>query len=212
MTSAPSPAGPSPNLAALAHELRTPLAAIAGLADALQTQALGPLSGAYAEYGRLIRETALHAIAVVEAMGAAAPAPAADEALAPLSSIARDVADALGPRARQHGVRLTVEDRLDAPLRLAARPAAQILFNLLDNALKATAAGGAITIRLDEDEGLARIEIRDTGGAQPAEASRGGGVGIPVVRALCAACGGELQLETSPKGAVARVWLAPASS
>ena len=40
----------------------------------------------------------------------------------------------------------------------------------------------------------------------------GGGIGLAIVRALCAAHGGELQLETSSQGAVARVWLAPAAS
>jgi signal transduction histidine kinase len=210
MTSAPSPAGPSPNLAALAHELRTPLAAIAGLADALDAQALGPLSEPYVEYGRLIRQTALHAISVIDAMVAAAPMP--DEALASLSKTARDVVEALGPRARHQGVRLELDDRLGSPLQLAARPATQILFNLLDNALKATAAGGVITARLDEDEGLARIEIHDTGNAERPDATTSGGIGLPVVRALCAAHGGELQLETSPQGAVARVWLAPAAT
>ena len=129
--------GLAPNLAALAHELRTPLAAIAGLADALGAKALGPLSDTYAEYGRLIRETALHAITVVDAMAEAAPRP--DDALACLSKVARDVVDALGPRAGQQGVRLAIEDHLQSPLRLPARPAGQILFNLLDNALKATA-------------------------------------------------------------------------
>jgi len=210
MTSAPSPPGPSPNLAALAHELRTPLAAIAGLADALGAQALGPLSEPYIEYGRLIRRTALHAIAVINAMAAAAPT--ADEALVSLSEAVRDVVEALGPRARQQGVRLELDDRLGSPLRLAARPTTQILFNLLDNALKATAAGGVITVKLEEDEGLARIEIHDTGRAERPNAPSGGGIGLPVVRALCAAHGGELQLETSPQGAVARVWLAPAST
>jgi signal transduction histidine kinase len=210
MTSASPSAASPPNLAALAHELRTPLAAIAGLADALGAQALGPLSDTYVEYGRLIRETALHAIAVVDAMGEAMSTP--DEALTPLSKAARDVIEALGPRARQQGVRLEFDDRLGSPLQMAARPATQILFNLLDNALKATAAGGAITVTLDEDEGLARMEIRDTGRADAPEAATGGGIGLPLVRALCAAYGGELQLETSPQGAVARVWLAPAAS
>jgi signal transduction histidine kinase len=210
MTSSSSPAGPPPRLAALAHELRAPLAAIAGLADALRTQAMGPLSDFYMEYGRLIHETALHAIAVVDAMAAASPAE--KEALAPLAETARDIVEAVGPRARQLGVRLALDDRLGPQLELTARPAAQILFNLLDNALKATAPGGTVTVRLDEDDGLARIEIRDTGGAEPKEAAAGGGLGLSIVRALCAAQGGELQLETTSQGAVARVWLAPAAA
>ncbi|HEY2048835.1 MAG TPA: HAMP domain-containing sensor histidine kinase [Caulobacteraceae bacterium] len=209
MTSASPPAATPPNLAALAHELRTPLAAIAGLADALGAQALGPLPDAYVEYGRLIRETALHAIAVVDAMGAATAA--TSETPAPLSKTAHDVISALGPRARQQRVRIAIEDHLGSPLCLAARPTSQILFNLLDNALKATACEGVITVSLDEDEGLARIEVRDTGGVQPPDGASSGGIGLPVVRALCAAHGGELQFETSPKGAVVRVWLAPAA-
>lgn len=208
MTSAPP--GPSPNLAALAHELRTPLAAIAGLADALRTQSLGPLSDTYVEYSRLIRETALHAIAVIGVMATAAPM--AEETLISLSKSARDVVDALRPRAGQQDVRLAIDDQLVSPLKLMARSTAQILFNLLDNALKATAPGGAITVQLDEDQGLARIEVRDTGGAEPPDVVTGGGIGLSIVRALCAAHGGDLQLETSPRGTVARVWLAPARS
>ena len=206
MTSAPPTAGPTPNLAALAHELRTPLAAIAGLADALRTQALGPLPDDYVEYGRLIRETALHAISVIGAV--AETTPAADDSLTSLSRAAHDVIEVLRPRAISQSVSLALQDRLGAPMELSARASFQILFNLLDNALKATRHGGALTVSLDEDEGLARIEVADTGGAGPPEA--GGGIGYSVIRALCAAHGGELRLETSPLGAVARVWLAPA--
>ena len=171
---------------------------------------MGPLSDVYAEYGRLIHETALHAIAVVGAMAAASPAE--EEAAAPLAEVARHVVEAVSPRARELGVHLALDDQLGGRPELIARPLAQILFNLLDNALKATAPGGAVTVRLDEDEGLVRIEVRDTGGAEPKEPAVGGGLGLSIVRALCAAQGGELQLETAPQGAVARVWLAPVAS
>jgi signal transduction histidine kinase len=86
----------------------------------------------------------------------------------------------------------------------------QIVSNLLDNARRYTPAGGAITVDLRADEGLAQVTITDTGPGIPddqrdniferlvrLDAGRardhgGAGLGLAIARALARAHGGDL--------------------
>ncbi|WP_197498076.1 cell wall metabolism sensor histidine kinase WalK, partial [Mycobacterium sp. 1165196.3] len=86
----------------------------------------------------------------------------------------------------------------------------QIVSNLLDNARRYTPAGGAITVDLRADEGLAEVTVTDTGPGIPddqrdniferlvrLDAGRardhgGAGLGLAIARALARAHGGDL--------------------
>jgi signal transduction histidine kinase len=46
---------------------------------------------------------------------------------------------------------------------------AQVLYNLVDNALKYTAAGGRVTVRMRPEAGQVRVEVIDTGEGIPKE-------------------------------------------
>jgi signal transduction histidine kinase len=92
-----------------------------------------------------------------------------------LGRIADEVAEELADRARERGVEIV--RAVPAGLCVAADPAAArtIVRNLLDNALRATAAagGGTITLAGRALAGEVELEVRDTGvGFDPAEASR----------------------------------------
>jgi signal transduction histidine kinase len=198
-----------PALAALVHELRTPLGAMVGMADAMCAEAFGPLPAAYADYARLIRETGLHMIGVIAAL--AETAAATGEPLADAAQVARETVEALGPRAEALGLELAL-DLGDAPQGSAVprRVLAQILFALLDNALKSCGAGGSVRVRLAPDGCRLRLEVGDTGApsreaAEPAPL----GLGLSIVRTLCAAHGGAFQLQIAPTGAIATAWLTP---
>ena len=81
-----------------------------------------------------------------------------------LAPLVESIVDQLEPVAQAQGLTLAAN--------IAARPAIlgdaswieRVLLNLLDNAFKFTPSGGAVSVRLDEnDEGDAVLEVRDTG-------------------------------------------------
>jgi signal transduction histidine kinase len=126
------------------------------------------------------------------------------------AELAREVWDSLGNRAGESGV--TLRTTVPAGLRVFADADAlrQVLTNLIDNALRYTAAGGEITVRAAPEEGAVRLSVSDTGvGIAPehldrvferfyrADPSRtraegGTGLGLSIVRHLVESHGGRV--------------------
>ena len=206
------------DFATLAHELRTPLAAIVALAEVMRDEKLGASGNPkYAEYAADIHTTAEHALAVIATLlegDGATGAPGPIDA----NAIVSGCLSALRPMAKQAGI--TMVSALAAGLPpIVAEPRAikQILLNLLSNALRHTQAGGEIAVstayRVD---GPVRIEVRDTGcGITEAElaaieaeiaAEQSGqlqpgprsGLGLPLVRRLAIANGAEFGFDSQP--------------
>jgi heavy metal sensor kinase len=103
---------------------------------------------------------------------------------------------------------------------------AQVLTNLVDNALEHTPAGGRIGLGLDRRDGWARLTVVDTGEGIPQEhlprvfdrfyrvdkararASAGAGLGLAIVKHLAEAHGGRVTAESEAgRGSRFTVWL-----
>lgn len=133
--------------------------------------------------------------------------------------------EALARVARLGGARAVVTRHGCARLPLLADPVriASLVENLLDNAWKATAAGGRVVLRtafVRRAQGpCALLEVEDDGPGIPAELGgeifepgigrfrNGFGLGLPLCRQIAAAHGGGIEVESAPGRTVFRVEL-----
>lgn len=234
-----APAAPPALRAGLAHELKTPLSAIAAAAEIMKEQRFGPLgTPRYVGYAADIHASAEHVLGVIDRMlaeagsagGGAVPGPAAasglDFAEIDAGGVLESVLSQVTPLAERAGITLALDLAPGLPHLVADLTSLrQIVFNLLTNALKFTAAGGKVTVAArysldgplciavsDTGSGMSRREIARLLGP-PAPTPRtertgrtGLGLGVPLVRALAAANGAELLIESEPgKGTSATV-------
>jgi signal transduction histidine kinase len=151
------------------------------------------------------------------------------------ASLVADCAQGVTPYADSKGVRLVLETE---PLRLRADTLrfTQLLNNLLSNGVKFTPDGGTVTVRTRTEEGMAVIEVEDTGMGIPAEEQdklferffrssvahrrsiEGTGLGLVIAKAIAERHGGRIGFESEVgKGTTFRVELplgadAPAGS
>jgi two-component system phosphate regulon sensor histidine kinase PhoR len=222
-------------VANVSHELRTPLTAIHGYVETLLGGALEEPDNARKfleivhrqteRLGRLINDlTDLSNIELGRVSLQLAPTA--------LDEVVESVLAVIGPRARAGGIKLASE----VPPALLAVKAdhdrlAQILINLVDNAVKYTPRGGAVTVRASEAGPLVEVSVEDTGVGIPAAdlpriterfyrvdkaRSRelgGTGLGLAIVKHLVLAHGGDLGIESRvDRGTTVRFTLPVASA
>ena len=195
----------------VAHELRTPLAGVRGIIEGMEDGIYAPepavfqrLAGELDRLGRLVDD--LQHLSRVEA-----GAIQLNFHSFILCDVVRQVMIHLQAQAEAKGVTLIVKEA-EPPLTVYGDSdrTAQILTNLVSNAIRYTPAGGMVTIRLSPEGQMARVAVVDTGIGISAEnlpylferfyrvdqsrsrASGGSGVGLTIARHLAWAMGGEL--------------------
>jgi two-component system phosphate regulon sensor histidine kinase PhoR len=210
-------------VANVSHELRTPLTSIKGMVETLRAGALDDLAVRDRFLGTVEEETD-RLIRLVQDLLTLSRADS--EALnlrreaVNLADVARAAVRRLAPQAEAREVALDVAVDPAAPLAWAdADRVAQVLLNLLDNAIKYSRPGGRVTLAVTPDvpagvPGDVLVRVRDRGIGIPAEAlprigerfyradkararaHGGSGLGLAIARALVVAHGGELWLES----------------
>ena len=192
----------------LAHELRTPLSAVIAYAEILKDEHFGPIANArYKGYARDIYESARHALGVVDSMlrGDASRSVVPPLAFAELEPV-RVVESCLTvarPLAQRAGLVLGTQFAPHLPRIVADELSLrQMLLNLLANAIKFARAGDRVTVAVAYDaDGPLTISVADTGPGMtdaPKADATGLGLGLPLTRALAAANGAALAIESAP--------------
>lgn len=209
-------AAKSEMLAFVAHEIRTPLAGSLATLALLAGTALSPAQRRLVETaercGEAMRKTLDDILDLSRAE--AGRLDLADAAFDP-REVARQVAETLAAAAEAKGLRLAVQVAPGLPPALRGDPARlrQVLLNLADNAVKATAAGG-VTLRLSAEGSVFAAEVSDSGPGIPPPlrrrlfrrhvqgegAERGAGLGLTICRRLVRLMGGRILLDAAPEG------------
>ncbi|HUB44085.1 MAG TPA: PAS-domain containing protein [Acetobacteraceae bacterium] len=205
-------------LATMSHELRTPLNSVIGFSDALLREAPNPTPARVAEFARQINEAGRSLLNLINIILDVARIEAGRFDLASdIVDVGRLVRAAVrqadaAAQAAEIALRVELPDHLPR-LHGDERRLAQVLRQLLSNAVKFTEIGGTVTAgaRLEPDGSLL-IFVRDTGIGIPegdlervfepftqldstlARRYQGSGLGLYVSRALVSGHGGGLSL------------------
>jgi len=161
-------------LAVASHELRTPLNAIIGFAEVMVHRIHGAMGNPkYTEYAEDIRDSGLHLLALINDILDLSKIEAGKMDLrlevVDLPALAADCVRLMRGRVEAASLDLRVVSREGkAPhLRADAMKIRQVLLNLINNAVKYTAPGGAITVSVERDplwpDDYMVMRVADTG-------------------------------------------------
>jgi two-component system, OmpR family, sensor histidine kinase BaeS len=154
----------------IAHELRTPLSLIMGYTEALSD---GKFQGAPETFD-ILHEEAQHLSRLVDDLRTLSLADAGELSLtrrlaAPQALLAR-AASAHAAQAQEQEVALRVEADPDLPeIEVDPDRIAQVLDNLVSNALRYTPAGGEIVLCAAQHADILELRVRDSGAGIPPE-------------------------------------------
>ncbi len=205
-------------LSALSHDLRTPLTALAGLAESL-TLAGPSLSKAQADIAEAIREEAVRISALANNLldmarlesGSVTP----NREWQPLEEVIGAALQARASVLAKHAVRVDLP--ADLPLlEIDAVLMERVFCNLLENAAKYTPDGSRIEISARHQGDRIEIAVADNGAGLPVgkesalfekfsrgkdeSAVSGVGLGLAIVRAIVEIHGGRVRAENRPEG------------
>ncbi len=209
-------------IANAAHELRTPLTNLQGYLEALRDGVIvadrATYESLHEEADRLVRLS--HSLdALAEGDAGTDPPVLVDLDLA---GAVRSALELASPSIERAGLQLVSEVPERLPARADPDGLAQVLANLLSNAVRYTPAGGTITVRAERRPADLLVSVSNTGDGIPSddldrvferfyrvEKSRdrergGAGIGLAIVKQLVEAGGGSVGAES--RDGLTRFW------
>lgn len=155
-------------LATMSHELRTPLNSIIGFSELLIQQNVGKLTEKQAHYLSNVLTSGNHLLALINDILDLAKVEAGKIEMViekfPVPLTIKETLILIQERAAKNNIK--IKEEFDSVFDIEADKMRfkQILFNLLDNAVKfSKKEGGTVTIRAKKEGDMARISIIDTG-------------------------------------------------
>ena len=199
-------------IAALAHDLKTPLTVIQGNAELLEEDTLSDAQ--HAQLQAILRgtERARHYLAALRTAGAA---PAVQTSLAS-HALTERLAHTARALCAPAGIHFILQEEWQGTIRAAENDLLRAAENLLDNAAAHTPRGGTVTLTVARENNRFILRVTDTGpGFTAAALARAGemfytdaarsdsahqGLGLYSARRTAAAHGGTLRVSNTPGG------------
>jgi signal transduction histidine kinase len=209
----------------VSHDLRTPLAGMRAMAEALEDNVVSD-PATVAEYHRRIRTETDRMSRLVDDLFELSRINAGALRLAlstvPLADIVSDAIATTTPLAARRGVRIVAAES-GWPVVTGSEPElTRVVANLLVNSVRYTPADGTVHIAAGVDHGDVWLAVSDSCGGipeadlprifdvafrgerartpQPAGATAGGGLGLAIVRGLVEAHGGQVHAQNTQGG------------
>ncbi|MBI1747869.1 MAG: HAMP domain-containing protein [Acidobacteria bacterium] len=200
----------------VSHELRTPLAVLrCELEVALGQNHLSPAAREVLE--SVLEETGMLSKIVEQLMTLSrldSGELQLERSRLDLAGLCKDTIEQMNLLAEDKSIHLQCD--APEPVEIYADPLRirQILTNLIDNAIKYTAAGGSVHIRIAQEDDQAILEVADTGPGIPTEALPyifnrfyrvdkararefgGSGLGLAIAKSICDLHGGRIAVES----------------
>ncbi|MGH9062909.1 MAG: sensor histidine kinase [Acidimicrobiales bacterium] len=203
----------------ISHDLRTPLARLQAVTEALQ-DGLADTPQAVQRYHHLLRAEVVRLSAMVDDLFELSQIHAGlrscPRELASFDDLASDAIAACAVVAGHKGVALTSELVQSPQVRVRTADTLRVLDNLLTNAIRHTPSGGTVRIQVGAEDGHGVVRVVDSCGGIPeadlgrvfdlafrGDSSRsepGGGLGLAVAKGLAEAQAGYLAVENLDGG------------
>ncbi len=204
--------------AGLGHDLKSPLNAVIGFSEMMESEIRGPMPDAYKEYPALIRESGQTLLRLVEDMLDYAKSEAGTYEIDPSPMDVTSSGEAVLRQSQADAARAGVQLEIKAPgqvlVQADARAVHRIWDNLVSNAIKYSNPDGVVTLAVSPRGRDVAISVTDRGAgmdaddlkhvAKPFEQGRnargraGIGLGLAMVQRLANMHGGQVMIRTAP--------------
>jgi signal transduction histidine kinase len=206
-------------IASVSHELRTPLTSIIGFLELLEEGTKDDLTKQQRRYVEVALRNAGRLHRLIADLLFVAQTDAGELALTrhplDLANLVRECLESLRPWAQEAGIELRQSGEPTPPFDADPVRLAQLVDNLVSNAIKFTPRGGVVEVSTVQRDGTAWVSVRDTGPGMSSDeldalferfyrtehATRahvpGTGLGLAISKAIAEAHGGTIRVQSA---------------